>query len=281
MTLHAKVLVTSFSILLCGLFTFGLSAQTSNTPSLEKKPVVRKVIIKRPKPLRTELSAGFRLNSDGWSIFADKGYVRSQETKLSDQFFNLRMVQLEFSEHKNPAEKKMAYLDESTGDKSKSFIYGKVNNFYSFKVGYGFRRLVAGKPEPGSVSIHWMGVAGLALGMEKPYYINAYTDKTKSGYYSPETIRYSEETKGSFLDEYYIIGGAPFTKGLNEMKFLPGIHLKTGLHFDFAANKKNVLGVETGISAEAYSREVQLMARQDPRQYFVSLFASIQFGKRW
>ncbi len=270
--------ITSFSC----LWVITAHGQATGQINLASKPVaVKKIIPKRPKPLRTELSAGLRLNTDGWSIYADKGYVRSQETKLSDQFYNINVVQIEFSEHKNPAEKKMSYIDETTGEKSKAFIYGKINNLYTLKLGYGTRRLIAGKPEPGSVSVHWMGVAGLALGMEKPYYINAYTDKDKTGFYSEENIKYSEETKESFLNEYYIIGGSSFTQGLSEIKFLAGIHAKTGLHFDFAANKKNVLAVETGISAEVYSSKVQLLARQDGKQVFVNLFASIQFGKRW
>lgn len=276
-----KLLAGSFIAAL--FFSFApATGQTINLKEEASRPlVVRKVPVKRPKPLRTELSAGLRLNSDGWSIYADKGYVRSEETKLSDFFYNLRVVQLEFSEHKNPAEKKMSYLDESTGDKSKAFIYGKINNFYALKAGYGFRRLIAGKPEPGSISIHWTGIGGLALGFEKPYYISAFTNSSNSSFYSEETIKYSDETKESFLNEYYIIGGSSFTEGLSELKFVPGLHAKTALHFDFAAGKKSVLAVETGVNAEVYSRKVQLMARQDGRQVFVSMFASIQFGKRW
>jgi hypothetical protein len=266
----------------CLLISSALGAQTAVPATIDlKQPVVKKVIPKRPKPLRTELSIGLRFNTGGWSIYADKGYVRSEETKLKDQFYNLRIFQAEFSEHKHPSEKKMAYLDETTGEKSKSFIYGKINNFYSLKLGYGFRKMIAGKPEPGSVSIHWMGVGGLAIGFEKPYYINAYVDKDKTGTYNEENIKYTDETKESFLNEYYIIGGGGFAQGLGEIKFVPGLQAKTGLHFDFAANKKTVLAIETGVSAEVYSRKVQLMARQEGKPYFVNLFASIQFGKRW
>ena len=245
--------------------------------------VPKKVIPKKPKPLRTELSVGYRMNTDGWSIFADKGYVRSEETRLSDQFYNLRVFQLEFGEHKDPAQAKMRGAENATGEQTKPFIYGKVNNFYSLKLGYGFRRLFAGKPEPGNVSIHWIGTAGLALGLEKPYYIEAYAPLDNSGGSPPvrQSIKYTEDNRNYFLDPYYIIGGSGFTKGINEIKFVPGLHLKTGLHFDFAANKKTVLAIEAGASAEFYTRKIQLMAREDGKPYFFNLFASLQFGKRW
>ncbi len=283
-TLIKKTIIKGISVAALSVLMLPANAQTSAiqlSDASAGRMVVKKVLPKRPKPLHTELSVGLRLNTDGWSIFADKGYVRSDESKLRDQFYNLRVFQAELSEHKNPAEKKLAYEDEATGQKSKPFIYGKINNFYSLKLGYGFRRMIAGKPEPGSVSVHWMGVGGFSLGMEKPYYINAYVQQDNTGSYSEQSIKYSEDNRKSFLDEYYIVGGSGFAKGLSEIKFVPGLQAKTGLHFDFAANRKTVLAVEAGIAAELYSRKVQLMATQEGKAYFVNLFASLQFGKRW
>src|ERR1043165_6642115 len=79
---------------------FGQANSTNNT--------VYHPLVKKLKPIRRELSAGFRLNSDGWGIHVDKGYVRSQETKLSDQFHDIRLFQVELDEHKDPKEIKHA-----------------------------------------------------------------------------------------------------------------------------------------------------------------------------
>lgn len=259
-------------------------AQTMISASGNKTAATPKVVIKKPKPIHTELSVGYRLNSDGWSIFADKGYVRSEETKLRDQFYDLRVFQVEFGEHKDPAQHKKKYQDNGSGEQTKPFVFGKVNNFYALKLGYGVRKLFAGKPEPGTVSIHWFATGGLSVGLEKPYYLEAYAPQDNVGGGGPlvrQSIKYSEANREYFLNDYYIVGGSGFTKGISEIKFVPGLHAKLGLHFDFAANKKTVLAVETGASAEVYSRKVQLMARDEGKPYFFNIFASIQFGKRW
>jgi hypothetical protein len=240
-------------------------------------------LIKKPKPLRTELSAGLRLNSDGWGVFVDKGYVRSEETKYSDLFHDMRLFQIELDEHKDPKEIKHAMTDQASGgsQKTKPFIFGKVNNFYALKLGYGHRKMIAGKPEPGTVSIHWVYLGGLSLGMEKPYYLDGYVPQDNFGTLVPATFKYSDQTKESFLNEQYIRGSAGFQKGLNEIQFVPGLHAKTALHFDFAASRRTAMAVETGVGLEYYTRAIQLMANQDSKPYFVNLFASFQFGRRW
>lgn len=239
--------------------------------------------IKKPKPISREFSLGFRLNSDGWSLYADKGYVRSNEGKLQDQFYNIRLFQLELSEHKDPKETKRSDNDGSiggNGEKAKAFIYGKVNNFYSAKLGYGFRKLLVGKPEPGTVSIHWLIAGGFSLGMEKPYYLDGYVLQDNGTTKVPATFKYSDDTKQSFLTPSLIKGSAGWTKGLGEMQYIPGIQAKTGLHFDFAASRRTVLAIETGISLEYYSRDIVIMADQETHPYLVNLFASFQFGRR-
>src|SRR5690606_8878525 len=143
-----------------------------------------------------ELSFGLRLNTDGWSVFADKGYVKSEDRK-SDYFYNIRLFQVEFGEKKHPKEiKRSNNLGASYGEeKAKPFIFGKINNFYSLKLGYGARKMIAGKPEQGTVSIHWVYLGGLALGMEKPYYIEAYVPQDNFGTLVQQTIKYTDETK--------------------------------------------------------------------------------------
>jgi len=241
-----------------------------------------KKVDKKVKPIRSEFSVGLRLNTDGWGIFATKGYVRSKETKLRDQFYNVMLFQLEFSEHKDPKEVKRQLSEATSGGgvtKTQSFIYGKINNFYSLKIGFGTQKLLAGKPDPGAVSIHWVATGGFALGMEKPYYLDGYVLQDNATLVH-ENFKYSDGTKSSFLDERYINGSAGFSKGLSEIQFIPGIHANTGVHFDFAANRKTVLAVETGISAEYYTQAIQIMANQEAKPYLVNLYASFQFGRR-
>ena len=244
--------------------------------------ISRPVAFKRPQPIRHETSFGLRLNTDGWSAFIDRGNIQSNEGKQRDQFYNVRVFTLELAEHKDPKEEKRAISEQTTGggsDKTKPFIFGKINNFYALKLGVSDRHLIAGKPEQGTVSIHWVNTGGFALGMEKPYYLDGFV-QDNTGTFSQETFKYTDGTKGSFLNPANIRGGAGFAKGLNEITFVPGIYAKTGLHFDFSNSRYRAMALETGISAEYYSKPIIIMAGQDAKPYFVNLYVAFQLGWR-
>jgi hypothetical protein len=205
-------------------------------------------------------------------VYSDYGKAKTGDMKHVDMFHNVFYLQTEFIEKKDPKEEKVK--SKTLSNKSSStYIYGKVNNFYALKVGLGYRKLIAGKPDPGCVSIHWATTAGVALGMLKPYYI------TLAG--GSQSIKYTDINQSDFLDERIIQGNSGFSKGLGEMQFIPGGHIKSALHFDFSANKRNVIGVEAGVNAEFYSTPVVLMANQAPVSSFYDLFVSFQFGRRW
>lgn len=260
----------SIFILFALLLSDSAQAQTNNT--VPKK--------KRIKPIHTELSVGGRLATDGWSLFLDKGWVKSDDRK-KDLFYDVKLFQIEFSEKKHPKEKKGSNnLGPISTEGSKPFIYGKVNNFYTLKLGYGGRKMIAGKPDPGAVSIHLVYLGGLAVGFQKPYYIEAYVSQG-GGALLPETITYTDSTQEAFLARQYIIGSAGFSEGLSEIQFKPGVHAKLGAHFDFGVSRTSKLAIETGASIEYYFSDIKLMAEQTDRPYFANLYMSFQIGKRW
>ena len=237
-------------------------------------PIVKKPVVKKPKPITSEISGGFRLNTDGWGIFVDKGWVKSEE-KERDYFYNTQLLQIEFGEKKHPKEIKRSNNIGSGADKAKPFIFGKINNFYALKFGYGGRKMIAGKPEQGNVSIHWVYLGGLSLGLQKPYYLIVQPNGE-----SARTIKYSDTTAEIFLTRNYIIGGAGLSQGLGEVQIIPGAHLKTGFHFDFAASKFTKMAVEVGANAEFYTKDIELMALQKATPYLFNFYAAVQFGKR-
>lgn len=259
--------------LFCALIT-----NAQDTYRFAKKDSVKTALpqfkIQKPKPLSREFSVGARLNTDGWSVFADKGYVKSDE-KESNKFYNIRLFQVEFTEHKSPKEIKTVSTVSSSSDKSKAYKFGKINNFYALKLGYGFRKMLAGKPDPGTVSIHWVYAGGISIGFLKPYYIQAYTQQGEG----PKPIKY-DDNQQEFLNPNYIVGRAGFFDGLGEMKIVPGIHAKTALHFDFSLSEKRVLAIETGINAELYTQKMQIMALIKAQPYVVNGYVSLQFGGR-
>jgi hypothetical protein len=281
MKLTAKIFLPAIIAVLCvGQATAQTAIRSNDTTQKGPARIVPPVKPKRPKPIHTEFSVGLRLNTDGWSIFADRGTVKSQD-KYSDLFYDVKLMQVEFTEHKHPMETKRSNtVSPPNGDNARPFIFGKINNFYALKLGYGRRKMIAGKPEQGNISIHWVYAGGLTLGLLKPYYIDAYVPIDNSGTLSQETIKYSDSTKGPFLTKPNIMGSAGFMKGLGETQIVPGIHLKTALHFDFAASKRGKVAIETGVNAEFYSKKIEIMANQEARAYLVNVYASIQFGRR-
>lgn len=239
--------------------------------SITKRPVIHTISKpKGQKPIKKEISFGFRLNTDGWSVFSDVGKIKAPNARQSDMFYNVRFWQFELSEKKDPSQYKVT---SDNGGGTNTYIYGKINNFYVLKLGWGYRKMIAGKPDPGSVSIHWVNAGGLAVGFLKPYYINTLTD--------PGAIKYTDATKEDFLNQSVIVGSAGFSKGLSETKIVPGGYFKSALHFDFSTNRKTVIAVETGFDLEYYAQQVQLMADQSPASYFADLYIAVQLGKRW
>ena len=274
-----KYFCISACLLASFLFTDVVSAQITESDSIVV-PVKRK----RPKPIKHELSGGLRLNTDGWRIFLDRGKVKNTD-RTTDYYYSLNFWQIELSEKKHPQQIKRSNTISSQTEAAKPFIYGKISNFYTLNIGYGKRKLIAGKPEmnkdvePGHVSIHWMYMGALSIGLEKPYYVDAYV--AKNGVNVPETIRYTDSTKEDFLAQEFIVGSSGFGKGIGETKIVPGAQFKTALHFDFANSKKAKLAVETGVSASIYSRAIEMMANTNSVPYFVNAYVSFQFGKRW
>lgn len=257
------------------LLAVSVQAQT-RTPI---KPRVR-----LPPPLEQELSGGFGLTTNGWKLFIDYGRIKSDEGRLSDQFHDVQLFQLEFSEIKHPKETRVNSRQNSFGDgKSQSYIFGKINNFYTFNLTYGKRRMIAGKPEPRTVSVHWVYAGGLSVGLLKPYYLDGYVPADKGG--SPMQLERREfkyaDYPGNFTNTDFIVGNAPFSKGLGEMQFVPGLQAKTALHFDFSNNKHLLMAVETGVSGAVYTQKIALMADQKAFPYTLNLYASFQIGKRW
>lgn len=285
------LLLRAITLLTCCFITINdVTAQTfipdtaTNKTSGSFKPAVTLTPLikpKKPKPIAKEWSVGGRLSTGGWSAFVDLGKVLGEDTKNSDRFYDIRLIQIEVSEHKHVKETKTTneYL-RTADDKPKSFIFGKINNFYSLKGGYGYRRLIAGKPEPGTISIHWVYLGGIAVGFQKPYYLDAYVPQDNPGTLAKESIKYSDETKQPFLTKQYIIGGSGWSKGWDDLKIIPGIHGKTGLHFDFASKKNTLIALETGVNAEMYLSKVELMANQKATPLLLNGYISLQFGKR-
>jgi hypothetical protein len=207
---------------------------------------------------------GVQLRNNGYGAFYERGKMKSQR--------NTMLYSIEFNEIKHPKEDK---LPNGTGGFSfgNPYVYGKINNFYQFQLGFGMQRILGQKGNKNGVAVSWVNKAGLSLGLLRPYYIEV----DDNG--SSKTIKYSPETD-SLFQFGFILGGGGIGKGWGEMKLKPGAFAKTGLRFDFGRFNEVVSGIEVGVSAEFYSGKIPIMLFQKEKQFFYQGHIAFMFGHR-
>ncbi len=227
-----------------------------------------------------ELSFGGRLNTNGWSAFVTYN--------KSTGFYKSKFYQFELINYRDPKEKKVNNESAITitnrfGNHPKSYIFAKQNTFLSLHFSTGKRLLIGDKAEKSGVSAEFTYQYGFSLGLIKPYYLDLiYTVRTDGITQNiPRPERYSPENQDKFLDQRYIFGSSGFTKGLDEITPVPGLHAKSGLRFDWAPFNELVRALEIGLAADVYFRRIPIMLNDQNKFYFVNIYLGVEFGKRW
>lgn len=211
---------------------------------------------------------GFKFNTDGWGMFYERGKYKTV-TKTS-------LWWLELGEHKHPKEEKVPTISASGGFLIvSSYIYGKRNNFYNLKLGFGEQRLIGGKGNKNGVAVSAIYGGGLVAGMLKPYYIEIQDPSTSK----IEQIKY-DNNDNLFLDPNIILGRGGLTKGFGEMKFVPGAHVRTALRFDYGRYNELLSALEVGLNAEYYSQKMPILLLNKEKSFFFNAYVALTFGKR-
>ncbi len=209
---------------------------------------------------------GIKLNTDGYGAFYELGRLKSP-TKIN-------LYSLEIGERKASKEEKITrgILGFAIGN---PFIYGKVNNFYYTKLGFGQQRLIGGKGNKNGVAVSAVYGGGLSAGLLKPYYIKI--NDPQNG--QQKDIKYADNDS-IFLSADIIQGSSGFGKGFNEIKFKPGVFAKTALRFDYGRYNEAVSAFEVGLNVEFYGSKMPILLRNKERQFFFNAYVAIEFGKR-
>ena len=205
---------------------------------------------------------GIEIRTTGYGIFYEYG---KRKTVRSGNIYAL-----ELTEVKHRKEEKLG------GDQffSNSFVYGKQNNFYQAKLGFGRQYILGQKGNKNGVAVTASLSGGLSMGLLKPYYLQVVDSVGKE-----RSVSYDMDST-AFLDPSSIIGGAGFTKGWNRLKVKPGVFVKAALRFDFGRYNERVQALEIGMSVDAYAQKIPIMALNDPRQLFYQGHIAFIFGSR-
>ncbi len=205
---------------------------------------------------------GGSITTDGYGGFFEKG-IKQDKKKTT-------LLRIELFEKKHIKEYKTAVSANNLGQIN-SAVYAKLNNFYQLKFGYGLQYLIGSKGNKNGIEVSAVGVGGLSLGLEKPYYYNVVDNMGK-----PNKVTFDTDD----TVQYTITGASGVTYGLNKTKIKPGIFVKTGLRFDYGRLNEAVSAVDVGITAEFYSKKIRQMFALKERQFFFGAYIAMLIGKR-
>lgn len=205
-----------------------------------------------------------KLYTDGWAL----GYEHGKYKTIS----KTNIWWLELGERKSKKEERTA-LGDGGFFVGNPFIYGKQNNFYFLKLGFGQQHLIGGKGTKNGVAVSAIYGGGITAGYLKPYYLSV-VDSVNDVI----DIKYDDD-QYTFLNGLPV-GGVSFTKGFGEGKFVPGLHAKTGLRFDYGKFNDLVSAIEVGVNAEYYTKEMPIMVNVEAKKFFYNAYVAIEFGRR-
>jgi len=212
---------------------------------------------------------GIKLTTDGYGFFFEKGKYKTV-TKT-----NLFWVGLGERKHQKEEKRTNFYQQGSFLFLGNPYVYGKVNNFYHFELGFGQQRLIGGKGNKNGIAVSAIYGGGLSLGMLKPYYLNVLDQNTGDR----KDIKYTQDTS-TFLNSSVIAGSTGFNKGFSEISYVPGVTGRFALRFDYGKYNELLSAIEAGVNVAYYTKEMEQMAKIDGKKFFFNAYVSIVFGKR-
>jgi hypothetical protein len=183
-------------------------------------------------------------------------------TAFNTRFFSTEMVTM-----RSP---KQIKLLNPVPDNAKRYVYGKLNDVFILRGGFGYRRLLNSKPYWGGVEVSWNNEVGGSLALEKPYYLFVVTTESNI-----KTKIFDANTSWE-----YIYGRAPFTKGLNEIKVVPGAFIRSSFSFEFGDIKTHLKAFEAGAMLEFFPSGVTIMFDSADQPMFLTFYIAYSFGRR-
>lgn len=248
-----KAILTLLAIFTVALSTSG---QTEQAPDTLPDNVL----------LEKQWSLGALIHSNGWGIKLRKG----RNITALKQF----MWEAEFSTYKSS--KEIRTINPYFSD-SRSYFYGKLNYAWFLRGGIGQQRILNRKPYWGGVQLSWLYYGGFSLGMAKPVYLYIIRFNTGFTDYIVTEEKYNPEIH--FIDNIY--GRGSFLAGFSQIGLHPGVYIKSGLEFEFGTKHRQISALEAGATFDYSPIPVAIMAYNPKQSYFLTLYLSVMFGKRY
>jgi len=223
-----------------------------------------------------QLFGGFHFHTNGYGGTFSLGWFKGAR--------NVRLASIDvlFMKH----EKETRSWNPIYQD-ARSYIYGKVNNLYIVRPGFGMKKMITDKLRRSGVSVGYTWEIGPCLGFTKPVYLEViYTDPLTDNQY---LVSEKFDPDLHFSDN--IFGRSSGLKGFGELGFEPGLFAKFSLNFEYSDLKDRLKGIETGVAVDAFSRRVPIMSEQilaegqvekaRNHQLFLTFYINLFFGKKY
>ncbi len=273
-TLHYSCLINCIKILVKKNI-FVLAICLSYLSAFGQYTILPKPIGEESLVYETEKIAHLRLHSKGISFGYSVGEIVT--------WYRTKYYYFDLGSLKHPKEysQNFRFFNRTLSSPSRSFIYGKINRLYALRAGVGTKRYFSEKARQRSVVVGINYEYGFSLGILKPYYLKLIRGTDGNAPENPVPEKYTEENAHLFLDETSIYGGAEFRYGLDEIKLKPGFHGKFGAHFSWGNQDNLIKAFEVGIMGDVFLSKVPLMLTEQNKPYFLNVYLSLQFGKRY
>ena len=215
----------------------------------------------------------FNFNESTFAIFLNSnGYGINYSYGKRLDGFRRATFSIDLTEIKHPKEIRTSnpYLDNP-----KKFIFGKMNNFYTLKVSFGFHKIVFDKFDKGGIGIGYHLQIGPNIGILKPIYYQVLYPTSIPGIYTLQTERFNYSIHR--VNDIY--GKASYFEGINKTQLRLGGFARFTVDFDFGESDFIINRLECGAQLDGFLQEMEIMATEKNSRLFFSIFVAYRFGK--
>ena len=206
------------------------------------------------------LYSGIQINTNGLGCGVRRGFHKTARKK--------KLYEMGFTTLKHSREVKML-----SSDGAGVFVFAKKNSAFNLRLGKGQHNIIAFKPFGEGVELKTIYSFGITTTFLKPiYYYMAYGDNQMV-----RLEKFDEERH----NVYNVVKSGPYFKGFKEIAVQPGIFGKFALNFEYAAESSSIRSIELGAVIDGYYKDVEILAFADNYPIIVSLYLSLQYGKKW
>ena len=151
-----------------------------------------------------QFDGGIRIVTTGLDFYLQYGIIKNIHIT--------HLFTLEYEWHVDYRDKKTTAIPYYT-ETGRNYYFGVQNRFHVIRFSYGFEKSLADKATKNGVRVSWVGYAGGALGLVKPYYLDLQYPGTDGNTVNIYSQRYSAGTSSKFLDKDSIDQASPIWSG--------------------------------------------------------------------